>query len=249
MNANQNGSATPSPFERVANSAFSGIEVDPPEVVALREARQRAVTARIDAANALREAEEAEARLLAQEEEAVFAALTARRERAAEAARLAAENERVAADRVAVLETEFQRCSQTKENVETAARSVMQSRDEAQLALDRLTASLAEFEDRLREAEANERSLELELTASRRAAEEMTRARERAEAAIPPAAGPVPIASTVVAPGEAAQKAGVSSAVWPISSNIGDPFAIAAQRAQRAAERRAADAARGQSNS
>jgi hypothetical protein len=249
MNGSHNVSESQSPNEPVSNVA-SIDDLATPEVLAIREARQHAVAARLAAEKAFREAEQAEASLLAQEQEAVASALSVRRERATEAARIAAEYERAAIDRVAALEVELQRCFQTKEHVGVAARSVMQSRDEAQVALDRLSASLAEFEDRLREAESNERRVELELAASRRSAEEMTGARERAEAAIPPVAAPAFIdldaaAAKVTVP---APIPAVTAAVWPTTSDVGDPFAIAALRAQRVAERRAADAARGQSN-
>lgn len=237
MNENHYVSETSSPFDApVGKLLHLCNEVSTPEVLALREARQRALEARRDAEKALHEAEEAEARLLVQEEQAIAAAIKLLQEQAAEAVRVAAENDRLATDYVATIEAEFLSCSQSKAEIEAATRSVMESRDEAQRVLDRLVLSLAEIHEKLSQVEEHERRLEAELVTSRQHAEKMTRAREQAEAAIPSLAGPVVLA---VVP---------SPVLSPPASNVSaacDSTLLDA-RAQRAAERRAADAARAQ---
>lgn len=79
-----------------------------PDILTLREARRRAGEARAVAEQALREAEEAEAVLVAEEERAVAAAAAAARSvQLTEAARVAAEREHDAIERVAGLEREL----------------------------------------------------------------------------------------------------------------------------------------------
>ena len=220
-------------------------ESSTPELSALREARRRAVDARVAAERALRDAEEAEAGLVAQEELAVASALAARREKASEAARVAASREREALECVAQIEARLKHSMQAKEHAQIAASSVAQSRIEAQRALDRLDASLAGFDEQLRAAEATERELEAELARVRDQALAATQAREHAVSIVSGSPALISAPSAVNVPALVAAPVANPIADQPPgrSAVVSDLLAIAAQRA---AERRAADAARAQ---
>lgn len=192
----------------------NGSDEMPPEVVALRVARQRAAEIRAAAERALREAETAEAQLAVQEEEAIAAAL-AHRERLAELARAAVEAEREAFEALSALQSEIQRIGTIKAQTEAA---VVATR-----------AALTEREEELRAVEASERKLQSDIAVAERNALECARARERADAMLHATAQHAPT-SNGIAPASAAGNPETPS-----------PLSVAEQRA---AERRAADALR-----
>jgi anti-sigma regulatory factor (Ser/Thr protein kinase) len=188
------------------------IEEIPPEVVAAREARLRAVAARTEAERALREAEAAEAQLVAREAEVLAAAAAARRERLEEQARAATALEREALEALSALQFQI--------------RPIASIKSQAEAAVAAIRASLEEHEEQLRAAEAKARKLQEDITAAEGNAQECARARERAAAALHAALQYTPFSTDAAAP----------------TVTIEAPQAGSA--AQRAAERRAADAAR-----
>jgi len=173
-----------------------------PELGALREARQRAAEARANAERLLREAQEAEARLLAQEEEAIVAATVQR--------------EREAHESIARLQAQIEQAASKKTQAEAAVMAIR--------------ASLAEHEEQLRNAEIHERALLSDLSIAERRAQEAARARE------------LVLAGAVAAPAPGAAPAEVDQ-----SNEALLPASLETIRAQRAAERRMADAARAMS--
>ena len=146
-----------------------GVEERPPELVALVAARQRATEARAAAERAFREAQAAEAQLAAQEEQAIAAAAAAKRERLAENARAAVASERAAVETLAALHLEIQRVGSIKAQTEAAVTATR--------------ASLAEYEEQLRAAEASERELQGDIAIAEHNAQECARACEQAGAA------------------------------------------------------------------
>ena len=157
--------------DTVTTELMPGPVEDPsPHLAALRDARQRAAEARSAAERAFREAQAAEADLIAQEEQAIVAAAAAARERLAENARLAAIAEREAVDRFSALRAQIESVGARKASAEAAVAGVR--------------ASLAEREEELRAAEINERALFSDLSIAERQVQESTHARELAEAAL-----------------------------------------------------------------
>lgn len=186
----------------------------PPEVAALRLARLRAAEVREAAERALREAETAEAQLALQEEQAIAAVAAAKREVLTRRAQAATTLEQKAIEALAVLQSEIQHATSAKAQTEAAVAA--------------LRASLMEHEEQLREAEASERKLQGDLTNVELAAQECVRARQRAEVSLQGMAQR-PVVDSDLPPAPAASKPEPP------------PPSLAAQRA---AERRAADAAR-----
>ncbi len=240
-----NGESSVTQLPAIAN--LDGLEVLTPELIALRDARKRAFEARVAAENALRQAEEAEARLRVQEEQAAAAAAAARYEQLAEEAREAAAREAEAIERVALLEAQFHQSSTAKDEAQATAMSVAQACNEARSALEQLIASLAACEEKVTATATHARQVEAMLAASKQRAREATQARERAEAALPssspmrPATLPtmtLPVVASVECPAPAAESTETPTVEQPAF------FANSALAAQRAAERRAADAER-----
>ena len=186
------------PLAAALAPATESIEEVPPEVVAVRDARQRAAEARALAERALQQAQAAEAQLVAQMEEALAVAAAAKREKLAENARAAAALEREAVETLSALQFQISRLASMKLQAEAA---VAASR-----------ASLAEHEDELCAAEAKARQLQADIAVAARNVQECMRAREQAEAAL--------------------------------NASKSEPPPTVSIAAQRAAERRAADAAR-----
>lgn len=190
-------------------------EETPLDVVALRVARQRAGEARAAAERALREAQATEADLVAQEELAIAAAAEAKRERFAENARVAAASEREAFETLSALQLQIQRVGSMKAQTEAAVAAIR--------------ASLTEHEAQLRAAEASEWDLQGDVAIAERTAQDCTRARKHADAALHATEQHVPNGNGI-RPALAASKP--------------DPPSTLSVAAQRAAERRASDAAR-----
>jgi hypothetical protein len=214
-----NGSPTPSDrsFQAFASSpAFDTLTHEEllPELVTLRDARQRAADIRLAAERALREAQAAEAQLLAQEEQAVAAAEAVKRERWTEIARSAAAAERVARETLSALHLQTQRAASTKALMEAAVAE--------------LRHALSEREEQLLAAERDEHRLLADIAAAERRALECSHARDRAAAALQTLTLDVREDSAPTAPA-------------PSTSEIHSPQSLASQRM---AERRAADALR-----
>jgi chromosome segregation ATPase len=147
-----------------------GIDDMPAQLVALRDARQRAAEARSAAERALREAQAAEAEVAAQEEQAIVVAAAARRERWAEKARVAATSEREAVETLSALQLQIQRVASMKAQTEAAVAAIR--------------ASLSEHEERLLAAEDDERSIRADIAITEHHAQECTHARNQADAAL-----------------------------------------------------------------
>jgi hypothetical protein len=171
---------------------------------------------------ALREARQraAEARAnaerLLREAEATEAELASQEEEAVIAAIV--QHEQEALDALARLQTQLQEATSKKAQAEAAVAAIR--------------ASLAEHEERLRAAEIYERELLSDLSIAERRAHEALRMREHAELTEPVPAAEVP------APPPAAPPAA------PIEAPPAAPPALDSIKAQRAAERRMADALR-----
>ena len=191
----------------------------PPELIELREARRRAAEARAAAERTFRDAQAAEAQLVAQEEQALAAAFAAKRERFAENARAALALQREAVEILAALQLQMERIASMKPQMEAGVAAIR--------------ASLAEHEDQLRAVEASERKLRADIAIAEREAQRCTRAREQADAAVHATAQHIPD-DNGIAPAPAASKP--------------EPPTTLSDAAQRAAERRAADAARAASS-
>lgn len=202
-----------------------------PEVLALREARRQAFEVRVAAEQALRDAEQAEAALIAEEECALAAAAAARRDQLAEAARVAAARERDAIERVSTIQAQLSQFTQARKDAQMAAAAVAQALAEAKSALERLIASGSEREREVETAAEQVRKIELELIAARQRAHDATQARAQADAALALTEGS----------SEALRSPNLAEAEAPRLAVVSDFATIAAQRA---AERRAADAAR-----
>lgn len=187
----------------------------PPEVLAIRDARQRAAEARSAAERLLREAQAAEAQLIAQEEEALAATAAVKRERLAENARAAIRLEREAHENLSALQLEIQHVASMKSQTEMAVHA--------------LRTSLAEHEDQLRAVEARERKLQSDVTVAEMHAHDCTRARELGEAALNGALPQAPFSN------------GIIPNPHTTTPELPSPESL---RAKYAAERRAADAAR-----
>jgi hypothetical protein len=208
------------PLAPVLPVATDGIYETPPEVVAIRDARQRAAETRSAAERLLREAQAAEAQLVVQEEEALAATAAARRERLAENARAAIKLEREARDTLSALQVQIQHVASVKSQTEVAVVA--------------LRASLAEHEDQLRAVEARECQLLADVTVAERHAHECTRARELVEAALNGAIPEAPVSNdNMPDPGATTHE-------------VPSPESL---KAKYAAERRAADAARAKDRS
>jgi hypothetical protein len=216
----------------VGNSALveSNGVVHSPELDALRDARKRAADARIAAENALIEAHAAEAKLIAEEERATAAAVVAKREQLSQAASAAAERERSALERVSNTAAQLQQSQRTCDEIQSESNVIAQALDEARRTLETLIASAAEQAKRLEQAAADERHFEAQHAEAQQHAREATSAREHAEAAV-----------LFVLP--APQFETLKGTLEPDVPQTGIPSFLVT-RAQRAAERRAADAAR-----
>jgi hypothetical protein len=229
-------------------------DLNSPELEAVRDARKRAAEARIAAENALMQAHAAEAKLIAEEERATAAAAAARHAHLIDAARVAVEREREALDQVSKIEAQLLESRRVREAIQAESNRVAQSLAEARRALESLVAAAAEHEQRSESAAAAERQLETERLAAVECAQGAAQVREHAEAALlqtpvaPQLAPPQPVAPQLVAPvleaPVASQTDAVVSAPEPGLYQAAGAFDLAAARAQRAAERRAADAAR-----
>ena len=198
-----------------------------PELDALRDALKRAAEARVAAENALMQAHAAEAKLIAEEQRATAAAAAARHAQLVQAACAAVEREREAMERVSDIEAQLLDSRRIREEIQAESNRVAQSLDEARRVLESLVAAAAEQEQRSETAAATERQLESERLAALQHAERAAQIREHAEAALQPA----PVAQQIATPD-------------PGMHQPAGAFDVAAARAQRAAERRAADAAR-----
>jgi chromosome segregation ATPase len=192
----------------------------PLQLVALRDARQRAAETRAAAERALREAQAAEAEIAAQEEQAIAAATAAQRERLVENARVASAAEREALEILSALHVQLNTVAARKAQAEAAVVAIR--------------VSLAEHENQLRGAEADERTLLADATAAERNAQSCMRAREQADAALN---GAAPVLSPAPAPERA-------DAVPEFAASLPDYSCAMSLREQRAAERRMADALR-----
>jgi hypothetical protein len=210
-----------------------------PELEALREARKRAADARIAAENALMQAHAAEAKLIAEEERATAAALAARHDELVGAVRAAAEREREALEHVSKIEAQWHESRRARDEIQAESNRVAQLLDEARRALENLVATAAAQEQRSESAAATERQLETEHLAALECAQSSAQIHEQAEAALLQA----PFLQQTAAP-VAPQTAAVWSAPDPGTYQSADAFDLAAAKAQRVAERRAADAAR-----
>jgi len=214
-------------------------ELHSPELEALRDARKRAADARIAAENALMQAHATEAKLIAEEERATAAAAAARRAQLADAARRAAEREREAQEQISQIDVQLEESRREREEIQAESNRVAQSLDEAKRALESLVAAAAEQAQRSESAAATERHLETERRAALGRAEDAAQSWEQAEGAL---------LHTPLPRQTAASTAAQSDAVWgapePGMYQPADAFDLGTARAQRAAERRAADAAR-----
>jgi chromosome segregation ATPase len=218
-----------------------------PELDVLREALKRAAEARIAAETALMQAHETEAKLIAEEQRARSAASAARHAHLIEAARTAVEREREAVERVSKIDAQLLESQRMRGEIQAESNRIAQSLDEARRALENLVAAAAEHELRSENAAATERQLETERTAAFECAEGAARIREAAEAALqaPVAqqtATPAPFAPLAPPQPDPVVHAQDSGMYQP--AGAAGAFDVAAARAQRAAERRAADAAR-----
>jgi hypothetical protein len=216
-----------------------GNDLHSPQLEALREARKRAADARIAAENALMQAHAAEAKLIAEEERATAAALAARHAQLVDAVRATAEREREALERVSKIEAQLRESRHARDEIQGESNRVAQLLDEARCALESLVAAAAAQEQRSESAAATERQLELERLAALQCAQGSAQLREQAEAALLQTPFPEQTAAPV---------APQTEAVWG-APDLGtyqsaDAFDLAAAKAQRVAERRAADAAR-----
>jgi DNA repair exonuclease SbcCD ATPase subunit len=197
-----------------------------PELEALRDARKRAADARIAAENALMQAHAAEAKLIAEEERATAAALAARHGQLVDAIDVAAERERLALEDLSKIEAQLHESHRARDEIQAESNRVAQSLDEAKRTLENLVAAAAEQAQRSESAAATERQLETERLAVLQCAQGSTQLRKQAEAALALLQTPLP--QQIAAP----------------TDPPADAFDLAAARAQRVAERRAADAAR-----
>ena len=215
------------------NEEHVALDASTPEIDALREALRRATDARAAAERALRDAEQAEAAIAAEEQRAI-AAITAERQRLDDVARTAAEREREALASVASVETQLEGFVHARDKAQAAADAVQQALNEAKATLERLLASAAEHEREREAATEQTRSVETELRVRRQRAADATREREEAETALAQfAQPPEPTAQPKVAESDPIDP--------PQPAAVSDFTTIAARRA---AERRAADAAR-----
>jgi hypothetical protein len=214
-------------------------ELQSPELDALRDARKRAADARIAAENALIQANAAEAKIIAEEALATAAAAAARHAQLVDAARLAAEREREAQEQLSQIEVQLEESRRTRDEIQTESNRLAQALDEAKRALESLVAADADQAQRGESAAATARQLETERLAALERAEGATQLRGRAEAAVVH----TPLPQQIAAP-TAAQTGAVWGVPEPGLYQPVDAFDLSTVRAQRAAERRAADAAR-----
>jgi hypothetical protein len=214
-------------------------ELHSPELEALRDARKRAADARIAAENALMQAHATEAKLIAEEERATATAAAARQAQLVDTARLAAESELEALEQLSQIEGQLEESRHERDEIQAESNRVAQALDEAKRAVESLVAAAAEQEQRSESAAATERQLEAERLAALQRAEDAAQLRERAEAALTQ----TPLLQQIAAP-KAAHTDGVWGAPEPGIYQPPDAFDLGTARAQRAAERRAADAAR-----
>jgi hypothetical protein len=214
-------------------------EIHSPELEAVREARKRAADARIAAEYALTQARAAEAELIAEEERATAAALAARHAQLVDAVRDAAECEREAFERVSKIEAQLHESRHARDGLHAESNRLAQLLDEARRALESLVAAAAAQEQRSDSAAATERQLETERLAALQCAQGSAQQREQAEAALLQ----TPFTQQTAAPA-APQTEAVESASQLGTYQSADAFDLAAGKAQRVAERRAADAAR-----
>lgn len=173
--------------------------------------------------NALREARQraAEARAnaerLLREAQAAEAELAAQEEAAVAAALV--EREREALDALTRLQAQVQAAGSRKAQAEAAVAAIR--------------ASLAEHEEQLRNAEVQERTLLGDLSIAERRAQEAARARELAHGGVPPVPTPAPSPEPAPVPD-----------ATPVPAPAPSLSSVESVRAQRAAERRMADAMR-----
>jgi chromosome segregation ATPase len=142
----------------------------PPEILAVRLARQRATQVREAAERALRDAERAEAEL-ALEEEREFAAL------------VAAKRERLTA-RVDLADTFVRKATEALTILQLKLRSAASNKSRAEARLAALEEEILEQKQRIRAGEATERKLQHDLRNVERAAEACRDLRNTAEAAL-----------------------------------------------------------------